>query len=259
MPRRFPRRFLVPAILLAVWELLPRMGLVDSLLLPPPSHIIARCEALFTSGILLDHIWASLWRVLAGFALASGIAIPTGIILGLMPALEDYLDILIHLLRPLAPPAWIPLAILWFGIGDRPAIFIIFVGTVFAMLTGVTAAARNADKNLVKAGFTLGATPRQAILHIVLPSLAPAIFTQLRVGLGLAWMCVIAAEMVAVRRGLGFMMIEARNLFRTEDIILGMAIVGFLGAGLDALLKALERRALRWRTGLRAYELFGNH
>lgn len=258
MLKRWLRRASSLIVFLLLWEFLPRAGLIDPLLVPPLSRILARGVALLADGVLLAHAWASLWRVFIGFALASGVAVPAGIVLGLIPGLEEYTDLLVQMLRPLAPPAWIPLAILWFGIGNRPAVFIIFVGTVFAMFTGVLSAAKSVDKRLVKTGLTLGATPRQVVFHVVLPSLAPAIFAQLRIGLGLAWMCVIASEMVAVRRGLGFMMMEARNLFRTEDIFLGMMVVGILGLSLDSILRLIERRALRWQRGLRAYELFGN-
>jgi len=245
-------------ILAALWEILPRLGVMDPLLLPPLSEVLRRGGELARSGALWEHVWASLWRVGVGFSLASAVAIPLGVILGLLPAWEEYVDLVLQLLRPLAPPAWIPLAILWFGIGDPPAIFIIFIGTVFTMLVGVLAATKGVDKRLVKAGFTLGASQTQAVFHIVLPSLAPAIFAQLRIGLGLAWMCVIASEMVAVRRGIGYMMIEARNLFRTPDILLGMMVVGALGLGLDHLLRRIEGKILKWRKGLEAHELFGD-
>ncbi|HIC92875.1 MAG TPA: ABC transporter permease [Anaerolineae bacterium] len=248
---------LLPLLLIAcAWELLPRAEVVDPVLLPPLSEVMARGGELASSGVLVRHALASLRRVLLGFSLAAGVAIPLGIALGLSPSLEDYVDLTLQLLRPLSPPAWIPLAILWFGIGDPPAVFIIFVGTVFAMLVGTLAAARGVDKRLVKAGFTLGAGRREAIRLVVIPCLLPALFAQLRVGLGLAWMCVIAAEMVAVHRGIGFMMIEARNLFRTEDVLLGMMAVGAMGLGFDFLLRQVEGRILRWRKGVAAHELF---
>ncbi len=258
MLKRWLKRTSLLFVFLVLWELLPRAGLIDPILVPPLSRVLARGVALTADGVLIAHLLASLWRVFVGFVLASSVAIPLGIALGLMPGVEEYLDFLVHMLRPLAPPAWIPLAILWFGIGNKPAIFIIFVGTVFAMFTGILSAAKGLDKRLVKTGLTLGATPRQVVLYVVLPSLTPAILAQLRIGLGLAWMCVIASEMVAVRRGLGFMMMEARNLFRTEDILLGMIVVGILGVSLDSILRLVERKALRWQKGLRAYELFGN-
>jgi NitT/TauT family transport system permease protein len=249
---------LLPLLLIALaWEVLPRTGVIDPVLLPSLSEVMTRGGELASSGVLARHALASLRRVLLGFSLAAGVAIPIGVALGLSPSLEEVADLALQLLRPLSPPAWIPLAILWFGIGDPPAVFIIFIGTVFAMLVGTLAAARGVDKRLVKAAFTLGASRWEAVRRVIVPSLLPAIFTQLRVGLGLAWMSVIAAEMVAVHRGIGYMMIEARNLFRTEDILLGMMVVGAMGLGFDLLLRGTEGRVLRWRKGVAAHELFG--
>jgi sulfonate transport system permease protein len=242
--------------LILLWEVLPRLEVLDPVLLPPFDLVVARAGSLLATGQLPLHAAVSLLRVLAGFALASLIAIPLGIGLGLRPGLCERADLLLALLRPISPPAWIPLAILWFGIGDRPAVFIIFMGTVLAMLIGVLTATQGVDKRLVKAGFTLGATRSQAVSLIVLPGLLPAIFAQLRVGLGLAWMCVIAAEMVAVRQGLGYMMIQAHNLFQTDTVLVGMATVGVMGWLLDLGLRRVERRTLRWRQGLEIHELF---
>ena len=240
----------------ALWELAPRWGLVDASLLPPLSRVLEAGLALWRSGALLRHVGASVWRVGLGYGLAVLVALPAGVAIGLLPGLERYVNPLLQVLRPISPPAWVPLAILWFGIGDAPAVFIVFIGTVLALVVGMATAARNLDRRLVQAAFTLGATPAQAARLVVVPSLGPAAFGQLRVGLALAWMCVVAAEMVAVRSGLGYLLIEARNLFQTERVLLSMLVIGGLGLGLDRLLRGLERRALRWRQGTTADELF---
>jgi ABC-type nitrate/sulfonate/bicarbonate transport system permease component len=247
---------MVLAAVAMVWEILPRVGVIDPVLLPPLSQVLGRGAALLSSGVLVEHASASLWRVLLGFALAIAVAVPMGIVLGLWPAVEDFADLGLQLLRPLSPPAWIPLAILWFGIGNPPAVFIIFIGTVFATLVGVTAATRDVDRSLVEVALTEGASHWQAVRHVVIPALMPALFAQLRVGLGLAWMCVIAAEMVAVHKGLGFMMIDARSLFRVDDVLAGMITVGALGLTMDAVLRAAEGWVLAWREGTTARELF---
>jgi NitT/TauT family transport system permease protein len=211
---------------------------------------------LLLSGRLIAQAVASLVRVFAGFLLAATVALPAGVMIGLSPILERYVNLTLQVLRPLSPPAWIPLAILWFGIGNTPAIFIIFIGTVFTLLIGMTAATKGLDRRLMWAAFTLGASRQQVFRFVIFPALVPAILTQLRVGLGLAWMSVIAAEMVAVRLGLGYMMIEGRNLFRVEDVLVGMATVGILGQALDTVLSGLERRLLRWRRGTSASQVF---
>ena len=240
----------------ALWELAPRWGLVDASLLPPLSHVLEAGLALWHSGALLRHVGASVWRVGLGYGLAVLVALPAGVALGLWPGLERYVNPLLQVLRPISPPAWVPLAILWLGIGDAPAVFIVFIGTVLALVVGMAAAARNLARRLVQAAYTLGATPAQAAGLVVVPRLGPAAFGQLRVGLALAWMCVVAAEMVAVRSGLGYLLIEARNLFQTERVLLSMLVIGGLGLGFDWLLRGLERRALRWRQGTTADELF---
>ncbi len=243
------------AAVAALWEVLSRLGVIDPVLLPPLSRVLGRGIELLASGVLVGHAAASLWRVLLGFALAMGVAVPAGIALGLWPAVEAFVDLGLQLLRPLSPPAWIPLAILWFGIGDPPAVFIIFIGTVFATLVGIAAATRGVDRSLVEVALTEGAGHWQAVRHVVVPALMPTLFAQLRVGLGLAWMCVIAAEMVAVHRGLGYMMLDARSLFRVEDVLAGMIAVGALGLAMDAGLRAAEGRVLAWREGTTAREL----
>lgn len=249
--------WVVPLALAAAWEAGARLGALDTTLAPPLSAILARAATLAASGRLLGDLAASGWRVVVGFAAASLTAIPLGVALGLSPRLEAYLAPLVGALRPLAPPAWIPLAILWFGIGDAPAVFIIVVGTFSSLLPGTLAAVKGIDPEAIKAAMTLGASRRQVLAHVLLPSLLPDLMAQLRLGMGLAWMCVIAAEMVAVRRGVGFMMIEARHLFRTEDVLVGMLVVAAVGLGVDRGLLQLEARLCGWRQGLEPWRVFG--
>jgi len=247
----------LPAILLALalWEVLPRSGLLNPVFMPPCSQVAWRLWGLLQRGELLRHCGASLLRVLLGFGLAAAVAIPLGVLLGLHRRLYLRLAPLVGVLRPISPPAWIPLAILWFGIGNRPAVFIIFVGSAASMLLGIVAGARGMDRRWIEASLTLGASRKQAVLWVVLPALLPSVMTQLRIGLGLSWMAVIAAEMVAVNQGLGYMMVQARNLFQTDTVLAGMVVVGALGWGLDRLLLRLERRLLGWRAELEPHDL----
>ncbi|MHB1295341.1 MAG: ABC transporter permease [Anaerolineae bacterium] len=246
------RRWTLLVGLLAVWQGVAALGLVEPWLLPSPGVVAARGAALLASGRLPADLTASAWRVALGFGLAALLALPLGIILGLHPRTEEVAAPLLSLLRPLSPPAWIPLAILWFGIGDAPAVFVIFLGTFFGLLPGALAAVRSVDPQAIQAALTLGAGRWQSVRYVVLPSLVPALLAQVRLGLGLSWMCVIAAEMVAVRRGVGFMMLEARNLFRTEDVLVGMLAIGLAGLATDRLLLGLERTLCPWRAGLEA-------
>ncbi len=244
--------------LAALWESLPRTGLVDPVLLPPFSAVVARAAALLLSGALLRHIGASVGRVLLGYALALAVALPLGLVLGLSERAAGWLRPLTSLLRPLAPPAWIPLAILWFGIGNAPAVFIIFIGTVLSLLLGCSAAVRGVDRRLVQAALTLGATRAQAVRRVVLPAALPELLTLLRLGLGLAWMCVVAAEMVAVSQGLGYLILEARNTFHTATVLAGMMTIGLLGLGMDVVLRQVQQRLLRWQSGRKVHGLLGD-
>jgi ABC-type nitrate/sulfonate/bicarbonate transport system permease component len=246
---RAARRWGLVVALAALWEASAHLGWVDALLLPPLSQVLGRGWALLRSGRLPLDLAASAWRVLLGFGAAALVGLPLGVLMGLSRRLEELGRLPISLLRPLSPPAWIPLAILWFGIGDLPAVFIVFVGTCATLLTGTLAATHTLDPLLIQAGRTLGASRWQTVRHVVLPALLPSLLAQLRVGLGLAWMSVIAAEMVAVRHGLGFAMSEARHLFRTADVLVGMITIGLVGVISDRLVRLLETALCRWRVG----------
>ncbi len=248
----------VLAGLLALWEALPRLGAVDPVLLPPFSRVVARLATLALSGALLQHAAASVGRVLLGYLLALAVALPLGVYLGLSERAEPFARLTVQLLRPLAPPAWIPLAILWFGIGNTPAVFIIWIGTVLTVLVGTIAAVRGVEKRLVQAALTLGAGRLQAVRTVVLPAALPELLTLLRLGMGLAWMCLLAAEMVAVSQGLGYLILEARNTFSTDTVLAGMVAISLLGLAFDALLRCGQRRLLRWQRGRKAYELLGD-
>jgi len=252
------RGLVLLAGLLSLWEVLPRLGWVDPVLLPPFSRVVVRLATLAGSGALWRHAGASLGRVLSGYGLSLAVALPLGFYLGLSERAEQFARLTVQLLRPLAPPAWIPLALLWFGIGNPPAVFIIFVGTVLTVLVGTIAAVRGVDKRLVQAALTLGAGRFRATLEVLLPAALPELLTLVRLGMGLAWMCVVAAEMVAVRQGLGFLILEARNTFSTDTVLAGMLAIGLVGLGLDLLLRLLQRRLLRWQSGRKAYELLGD-
>ncbi len=249
---------LLLAGLAGLWELLPRLGWLDPVLLPPFSRVLERWWSLLLSGALLHHAAASVGRVLLGYGLSLLVALPLGVYLGLSERAERLSRLTVQMLRPLAPPAWIPLAVLWFGIGNAPAVFIIWIGTVLTVLVGTIGAIRGVDKRLVQAALTLGATRARAVVEVVLPAALPELLTLLRLGMGLAWMCVVAAEMVAVSKGLGFLILEARNTFSTAVILAGMLTIGVLGLGFDALLQGGQRYLLRWQVGRKAYAVLGD-
>jgi ABC-type nitrate/sulfonate/bicarbonate transport system permease component len=237
--------------ILVVWQILcgmifPKTNPDFVTLLPPPSMVFDQGARLVGNGVLFIHILKSMERVLIAFFIASLLAIPLGIAIGWWKRCEDMVDPLMEILRPIPPLAWIPLGILWFGIGDPQNIFIIFLGVFFPVLVNTISGVKGVEKNLIWGAMTLGANERQIFREIVLPGSLPFILTGLRVGLGVGWMCLVAAELVASTRGLGFMIQDARYLLLTERVILGMLVIGLLGYGMDRGMRYLQWRLLPW-------------
>ena len=253
-PVRAKGKILFPLMVLVLWQLSSAVGLLPVGKLPSPVQIIAAVQELAVQGLpqgstLLFHCLYSLQRVAMGFVLALCAAIPLGIVCGWSRMLREMLTPVIETIRPIPPLAWIPLAILWFGIGLRSAAFIIFLGCFFPILLSTMSGVLSVEPVLVSAAKTLGATRRQIFLHVLLPGSMPSIYTGLRIGLGIGWMTLVAAEFTGVKSGygLGYMIMTARDIQRPDLVIAGMAVIGLTGFVLDGLLRMLETRALRWR------------
>jgi ABC-type nitrate/sulfonate/bicarbonate transport system permease component len=241
------RPLLLPLGFVLAWQAVTG-GLVPDLgqTLPPPSRVLAAGWRVLVSGDLLAHIGHSLVRVLGGFAMAALVAIPLGVGIALWEWVEDAADPVVEFLRPIPPIAWIPLGILWFGIGDAQNMFIIFLGAFFPILLNTIAGVRRVDRTLVWGALTLGGRRAQIIREIVLPGSLPLILTGLRIGLGVGWMALVAAELVAARSGLGFMIQSARYAFLTDRVILGMAVIGLLGLTMDRAMRSVQQRLAPW-------------
>lgn len=232
--------------LLVAWHL-AILGAAGTLL-PTPLETGRALLELLESGRLLDHVVASLFRVTWGFFAAVLVAVPCGLWLGLHRRAELAVAPLLEVLRPISPLAWIPLSILWFGVGDLGAVFIIFIASALPLAL----AARNGVGAIapvhLQAGRNFGLSDRQLLETVVLPALIPRLLAALRLTLGIAWLVVVAAEMIAVSSGLGFLIVDARNAGnRYDQVVAGMVMIGVIGVLLDLGLKALERRPeLRW-------------
>jgi ABC-type nitrate/sulfonate/bicarbonate transport system permease component len=251
---RLKANILFPLLVVVVWQLCSVAGLLPAGKLPSPLQIIAAVQELAVQGLpqgstLLFHCLYSLQRVAMGFVLALCAAIPLGIVCGWSRMLREMLTPVIETIRPIPPLAWIPLAILWFGIGLRSAAFIIFLGCFFPILLSTMSGVLSVEPVLVSAAKTLGATRWQILLNVLLPGSMPSIYTGLRIGLGIGWMTLVAAEFTGVKSGygLGYMIMTARDIQRPDLVIAGMAVIGLTGFILDGLLRMLEARALRWR------------
>jgi NitT/TauT family transport system permease protein len=217
-------------------------------LLPGPAAVGAALVELAASGELARHLVASLFRVTWGYLGAVALAIPVGLTLGRSRLLGGALAPLLELLRPISPLAWIPLAILWLGVGDLSAVFIIFLGSFLPLVLAARSASRSVPDVHLRAGRNFGLSPGALAWRVVFPAALPQLLASLRLALGIAWLVVVAAEMIAVNSGLGFLIIDARNAGdRYDRVVAGMVSIGAVGIVLDALLRRLERiGALGW-------------
>ncbi|MDQ2733321.1 MAG: ABC transporter permease, partial [Armatimonadota bacterium] len=226
-------------VVLAIWEFFSLRHLVPESTFPSPHGVWTGFQEEIGAGRLLEDIIASLFRISVGFLLAVVLSVPFGLWLGshiqasmaLLPATNFF--------RSLSPLAWIPFAILWFGIGDAPAIFLIFLSTFFPLALAVTAAVANIPSVYFQVGRDYGFRGTKLLLGVTLPAIAPQLITALRVTAGVAWMVVVAAEMIAGHDGLGFAIWDARNGLRTDLLVCNMIVIGCIGMALDRLLVLL--------------------
>jgi ABC-type nitrate/sulfonate/bicarbonate transport system permease component len=180
----------------------------------------------------------------------ASISIPIGIAMGWFRIVDEQLDAIMEMLRPIPPLAWIPLSILWFGIGDAQNQFIIFLGIFFPILLNTINGVKGIEPNLIRAARCLGASETQILWRIVVKAALPQIFTGIRIGLGVGWMALVAAELVGANSGLGFLINDARTVLRTDYIIVGMASIGVIGLLLDQVIREIGRRMLPWSRGM---------
>ena len=233
---------------LLLWGILSAAGWIDRVLLPSPLEVLSSLLAALRDGSLLRHVSASLLRVLEGFFLALLTAVPLGIAMGVSPVVRGTAEPLIELLRPIPPIALIPLAILWFGIGELSKVLIIAYGAFFPILLNTLAGFGEVDRVHVRAAQALGAKRHHIFRDVVLRSAFPFIVVGARVGMGMAFIVLVAAELIASSAGLGFMITDARYSFRTDQMFLGMAMIGILGLALNKALLETERRLLKWKS-----------
>ena len=242
---------LVAGCLLLTWEAVIRFW--GSELIPGPLAVVRGIAELIRKGILLKYIVASLFRVTWGFSLAVAIGVPFGLFLGWFRHAYQAFNPLIQVLRPISPIAWIPLAILWFGISDAAPIFLIFLSSVFPITVSATAAVQGIQPVYLRAARNFGLGRVQLFRRVILPAALPQILTGIRISLGVAWLVVVAAEMIAVNSGLGYLIIDARNAGKRYDLVVaGMLIIGLIGLVLDLIVRRIERHEMvGWGTSPR--------
>lgn len=238
---------LLPVLLLLSWEAGSRLQLFDSHLLPAPTVVLITLWSMAADGSLWQHTGATLYRMFWGFIWGTLIAVILGSITGMSKKVELMVDPLIQAFRSIPSLAWVPLFILWLGIGEVSKVTLIAVGVFFPVYLNVTGGIQSVDRKLIEVGKAYGLSTFQLIRRIVLPASLPSFFTGLRSGLGLGWMFVVAAELMGASQGLGFLLVLGQNTVRPEVILASILLFAVLGKITDSILKKLQDKALHWQ------------
>ena len=238
---------IVIGLLIALWWMIVAGN--DSAIFPTPGQVLTGAWELAEDGTLWEHITASLFRVATGFGLAFLVAVPLGLWMGWVSSAFYTLNPLFQMLRPISPIAWIPLAILWFGVGNMSPIFLIFISSVFPMMVQTTVGVRTIDRRYLRAAANFGVSRSVLFREVVIPAVLPEIIVGMRIGLGVAWLVVVAAEMVALNSGLGYLIMDSRNAGNRYDLVIAsMIIIGVIGLLLDGVTRLLEgMKTVKWR------------
>ncbi|MDR0663994.1 MAG: ABC transporter permease [Helicobacteraceae bacterium] len=238
---------ILPLALIAVWKGADLAGWIQPYTMPPPEDVVATGVEFVEDGTLWQHTKASIIRVLEGFAIALVLALTLGIVIGLSRAAERLTEGILQVIQPIPPIAWIPLAILWFGIGEGSKIYIIAIGAFFPILINTVEGIKNIDPKFLELAKVYETSRRRVIARVILPGALPFIMAGIRLGLSMAWICVVAAELIAAQAGIGYMLMDGRSLARPDMVILGMLIIGVIGKLLDDLLRKITKKAIRWQ------------
>ncbi|HDT0783936.1 TPA: taurine ABC transporter permease TauC [Klebsiella aerogenes] len=239
------------AVLLAIWWAVTALQLISPLFLPSPWQVLQKLLTIagpqgFMDATLWQHLAASLTRIAIALVLAAIVGVPVGIAMGLSPTVRGILDPLIELYRPVPPLAWLPLVIIWFGIGETPKILLIYLAIFAPVVMSTLAGVKSAQQVRVRAAQSLGASRAQVLWLVILPGALPEILTGLRIGLGVGWSTLVAAELIAATRGLGFMVQSAGEFLATDVVLAGIAVIAIIAFVLELGLRALQLRLTPW-------------
>ena len=239
------------AVLLFVWWLVTTMGWVKPLFVPAPQTIVQKFIEIYGKGFtgtpLWSHILISTERVFGAFLLACVIGIPLGLAMGISPFIRGIFDPPIEFYRPIPPLAYLPLMIIWFGIGETSKVLLIFLSVFAPVALGARAGVRSAAIEQIHAAYSFGATRWQVLQHIILPAAMPEILTAMRIGIGFGWTTLVAAEMVAATKGIGYMVLAASQFLQTAIVIMGIVVIAAIAYLFDLLMRFIERKAVPWK------------
>ncbi|KAA8815355.1 ABC transporter permease [Bifidobacterium callitrichos] len=236
----------LPVAIVALWSLYGSAGQTQSYSMVTPQQIVAAAVEYATDGELLINILVSFTRVLEGFLVALAAAAVLGVAAGISRRFERFIDLVMQVLRPIPGIAWIPLAILWFGIGENSKIYIIFIGAFFPMFVNIVDGIKGIDKRYFELGEVYEIPKWRFIRQVVIPAALPQILTGIRLGLSGAWICVVAAEMIGATSGVGFMLSDGRSMSRPDVVILAMLLIGVIGKLMDDVVEWQRRRIVKW-------------
>jgi len=242
---------LVVMLLLGLWWAASALQWIEPFYWPPLSATWDRLVKLATEGFrnvpLWQHVWISVFRVLAGVFFGALVGIPLGFAMGLSAVARGFLDPIVEFMRPVPPLALIPLIILWFGIDETAKISLLFLASLFIMTIAARSGVASVAVPKLHAAYSLGASRRQVLMHVLLPNALPGIFTGLRIAMGVCWSTVVAAELVAADKGLGSMIMIAKNFLQTDTVVIGIALIGVIGYSIELLMRGAERRLVPWK------------
>jgi taurine transport system permease protein len=234
-----------------VWWLFTFMGWVKPLFLPSPQAVLAKFFQVWNEGFtntpFLEHVGVSAARVFGAFLLACVIGIPLGIGMGMSPFLRGIFDPPIEFYRPIPPLAYLPLMIIWFGIGETSKVLLIFLSVLAPVALGARSGVKSAAIEQIHAAYSFGASRWQVMRHVILPSALPEILTAMRIGIGFGWTTLVAAEMVAATKGLGYMVLTASQFLQTSTVIMGIIVIAVIAYAFDMLMRFVERRVVPWK------------
>ncbi|WP_431029279.1 ABC transporter permease [Lysinibacillus sp. LZ02] len=239
-------------LLIALWQIATVVGGHQAALFPPPSKVGEALVSIISDGSIFTHIQISLFRFFTGYLLAIVVAVVLGLVLGRLPTAWSVLDPIVQVLRPVSPIAWSPFIVLWFGIGNMPAIVIIFIAAFFPVLLSTVSAVKKVDKTYLRIAANLEMSQAETLRKIVLPASFPMIANGLHMALGTAWIFLVAGEMVGAQSGLGFLIVDARNSLSLDVVMAGIVVIGVLGLMLDKLIHYFEAWVNRIWGGVKA-------
>jgi ABC-type nitrate/sulfonate/bicarbonate transport system permease component len=231
---------------IGIWQGLCSTGVINAFLLPSPYDVVFAIYAMALDGTLWTNLCASLLRVCIGYVGAAVVGLSLGFLCGWSRILSDVVRPVVEALRPIPPLAWVPIAILWFGLGDSAAYFLVFLGCVFPMFFGAYTAVRSLDGNQLNAALCLGAGRWMLFRDVLIPASLPIVMPNLRLALGIGWMCVVTAELIAAQTGLGYLIQQSRMVFQINNVVAGMVVIGVVGYSMSAIVEQLERGLIAW-------------